>query len=82
MKFFIFFAEPFNAAGRIYQFLFSGKKRMAFGTDFHLNFWLGGSNDEIVAASAFDGGIGIGWVNRCFHCSGELPVLVVDVVSI
>ncbi len=30
LKFLVFFAESFDAAGCIYQFLFSGKKRVAF----------------------------------------------------
>jgi hypothetical protein len=79
LKFFVFFAEPFNPAGRIYQFLFSGKKRMAFGTDFHMNFGLCGANDNVVATGAFDDRFCIRRMNRRFHYSGELPVLVVSI---
>jgi len=80
LKFLVFFAESFDSAGRIYQFLLSGKKRMAFGTDFHMYFRLCGSNDNIVATGAFDDRFRIRRMNRCFHCSGELPVLVVMIV--
>ena len=67
LKFFIFFAEPFDSAGRIYQFLFSGKEWMAFGTNFHINFGLCGSNLKIVATGAFDDRFRIRRMNRCFH---------------
>jgi hypothetical protein len=80
LKFLIFFAEPFDSAGRIYQFLFSGKKRMAFGTDFDMNIGLCGSNLKIVATGAFDDRFCIRRMNRRFHCSGELPVLVVSIM--
>ena len=30
LEFFIFFTETFNASGGVHQFLFTGKKRMAF----------------------------------------------------
>jgi hypothetical protein len=41
LKFFVFLAKSFNAACCINQFLFPGKKWMAFGTDFHTDVGLG-----------------------------------------
>ncbi len=80
LKFLIFFAKPFDPAGRIYQFLFSGKKRMTFRTDFNMNIGLCGSNLKIVATGAFDDRFCIRRMNRLFHYSGELPVLVVNIM--
>lgn len=74
LKLLIFFAEPFNSAGRVYQFLFSGKKRMAFGTDFDMNIGLCGSNLKIVATRTFNNSFRIRRMNRRFHYSGELPI--------
>ncbi len=74
LKFRIFFAEPFDSARRIYQLLFSSKKRMAFGTDFDMNIGLCGSNNKIVATGAFDDRFCIRRMNRSFHYFDELPV--------
>jgi hypothetical protein len=37
LKFFVFFSETLDTAGRIHQLLFAGKKRVALGTNFHAN---------------------------------------------
>jgi len=38
---FVFAAESFHTAGRIYQLLLTGEKRMAIGTDFYFDYFLG-----------------------------------------
>jgi len=69
LKFFIFFTEPFDTAGRIDELLFSGKKRMAFGTDFNPNVLLGRSDLNHVAADTFYGRLKIIRMNVSFHCN-------------
>jgi hypothetical protein len=41
LEFFVFFAEPFNAAGRVNQLLLACKKRVALGTNFHSDVFSG-----------------------------------------
>jgi hypothetical protein len=41
LKFLVFLAKAFNAACCVNQFLFPGKKRMAFGTYFHTDIGFG-----------------------------------------
>jgi hypothetical protein len=67
VKFCIFFAEAFNPAGSIYQFLFSGKKRMAFGADFHADICFCGPDLYCVSTSAFNDGFCVFWMDVIFH---------------
>lgn len=50
LKFGIFPAEPLNTTGRIYEFLFPGKKRMTLGANFNPDVLLGGTYLNHVAA--------------------------------
>ena len=67
LKFFIFLAEAFDAAGGIYQLLFAGKKRMAFGTNLNSDILSGGSDLQGVTTGAPNGGFVIVWMNVSFH---------------
>ena len=67
LKFFIFLAEAFNAAGGIYQLLFAGKKRVAFRADLHPDVLSGGSDLQDVTTGAPNGGFMILRMNVSFH---------------
>jgi hypothetical protein len=69
LKFFVFFSEPLDTAGRIHQLLFAGKKRVAFGTNFHADVFFRRSNLNNVAAGTLDGGFGIIRMDVGFHCN-------------
>ncbi len=55
LEFFVLFSEPFDAAGRIDQFLFTGKKRVAFGADLHAYVLFGRTHLDRVTAGTLDG---------------------------
>jgi hypothetical protein len=59
LEFFVFFSEPLDAAGRIHQLLLAGKKRVAFGTNFHAYVFFRRSDLDGAAAGTLDGGVGI-----------------------
>lgn len=63
----VFFAETINAAFRVHKFLFTRKKRMADGADFHADILLGGTRFNTVSAGACDGGLLVIRVNAFFH---------------
>lgn len=65
--FFIFLAEPLYSTGRVHEFLFARKKRMAFGADLNTNVCFGGSRFEDITASARYRRLKILWVNVLFH---------------
>ena len=67
LKFFIFLAEAFNAAGGIYQLLLAGKKRMAFWTNLNPDILSGGSCLQKVTTGAPNGSFMILWMNVSFH---------------
>jgi hypothetical protein len=67
LKFFVFFPEPLDTAGRIDQFLFAGKKRVAFGTDFHAYVFFRRTNLDGVAAGTLDGCFEIIRMDVGFH---------------
>ena len=67
LKFFVFFSKSFNSAGRIHQFLFSGKKRMALGADLNTDILAGGANLHHIATGAFDVCLRILRMNIRFH---------------
>ena len=49
LKFFIFFAEPLDAAGGIDKLLFAGKKRMALGANFNSDILPGGPDLKYIS---------------------------------
>jgi hypothetical protein len=67
LKFFIFFPETFNTTRRVNQFLFAGKKRMAFGAYFHADIGFGRTNLYLVAARTPYAGISVIRMNAVFH---------------
>ena len=69
LKFFVFFSEPFDAAGRIDQLLLAGKKRVTFGADFHAYVLFRRTHLNRVAAGTLDGGFRIIRMDAGFHCN-------------
>jgi hypothetical protein len=67
LKFLVLLAEPFDPTGGVDQFLFSGKKRMAFGTNFDPDILLGRPGCDLVTASTLDGRLKIVGMDVCFH---------------
>jgi hypothetical protein len=67
LEFFVFFAEPFNAASRIDQLLFAGEKRMALGTNFHRDVFPGRTDFEFGATVARNLRRRVGRMNVFFH---------------
>jgi hypothetical protein len=67
LKFFVFFSEPFDTAGRIDQFLLAGKKRVAFGANFHAYVFFRRTNLDGVAAGTLDGCFEIIRMDVGFH---------------
>jgi hypothetical protein len=67
LKFFIFFPEPFNTTRSVNQFLFAGKKRMAFGAYFNADIGLGRTNLYLVATRTSYAGISVVRMNAVFH---------------
>jgi hypothetical protein len=63
------FVKAVNPSGGVHQFLFSGKKRMTFGTNFDVQFlaFHGRTGFEIVAASAANCNFMIIWMYFGFH---------------
>ena len=57
----------FNTTCSIYQFLFSGKKRMTGRTDLHLDFLLHGTNLDLIAAGTDSFHLTIFRVDTFFH---------------
>jgi hypothetical protein len=64
--------EAFDSAGRIHQLLLAGKKRVALGTDFQVDFRFGRPRLECLAASAFHDGLDVSRVNIRLHESSRL----------
>jgi hypothetical protein len=67
LKFFIFFPETFNTTRRVNQFLFAGKKRMAFGAYFNSDIGLGRTDLYLVATRTPYTGISVIRMNAVFH---------------
>jgi hypothetical protein len=68
LEFFVFFSESFDTAGRIHEFLFAGKKRMTFGTNFDADVFFRGSDLYGVAAGTLHGRVEIIRMDVSFHC--------------
>jgi hypothetical protein len=64
----VFLSEPLDTAGGIYQLLFAGKKRVAFGANFHADILFRGSHLDRVAAGTLDGRLFIIRMDVGFHC--------------
>jgi hypothetical protein len=67
LKFFIFFPEPFNTTRCVNQFLFAGKKRMAFGAYFNADIGLGRTDLYLVATCTSYAGISVVRMYAVFH---------------
>jgi hypothetical protein len=67
--------EPFNAAGGIHELLFPRKERMTLGTDFEMDFGLGGTGTECFSARTFDHGVDVIRMNAGFHLRPSQPML-------
>jgi hypothetical protein len=67
LKFFILFPETFNTTRCVNQFLFTGKKRMAFGAYFNADIGPGRTNLYLVAARTPYAGISVIRMNVVFH---------------
>jgi hypothetical protein len=67
LEFFVLFAEPFDATGRVDQLLFAGKKRVALGTNFHGDVFPGRTDFEFGAAMACNFGRLVIRMNVFFH---------------
>src|SRR6059058_5211807 len=63
------FVKAIDAAGRVDQFLFTGKKRMTLGTDFDMKFLTERrAGLKCITARAGDAYFVIFWMNFLFHC--------------
>ena len=67
LKFLVFSAKSFNAAGRIDEFLFSREKRVTFRADLNTDILFGGANLQDVATCTFDVCFRILRMNVRFH---------------
>jgi hypothetical protein len=67
LKFFIFFSETLNTTRCVNQFLFAGKKRMAFGAYLNADIGLGRTDLYLVAARTTYTGISVIRMNAVFH---------------
>ena len=67
LKFLVLLTEPFDPAGGVDQFLFSGEKRMALRTNFDPDILLGRTDCNLVTAGTLDGRLEITGMDVCFH---------------
>ena len=67
LKLFVFFPESFDSACGVDQFLFAGKKRVAFGTNFNTDIGFGRANLDFAATCTTDGRVGIFRMDVFFH---------------
>lgn len=63
----VLLVEAFDTSRGVYEFLFSGKERVAGRADFHLNFLYRRTGLDDIAACAGDGRILILGVNSYSH---------------
>lgn len=68
--------ETFYTTRRIYKFLLTGEKRVAFGTDTYFDFRTGGLYFPDCAASANHFGIAILRMDVFFHFLSRLSILI------
>jgi hypothetical protein len=59
--------ETIYTSASIHQFLFSGKERMALGTDIHFEFFLGGTRFKGFSTDATDNRFTILGMDLFFH---------------
>ena len=67
LKFLVLLTEPFDPAGGVDQFLFSGEKRMALRTNFDPDILFGRTDCDLVAAGTLNGRLEIMRMDVCFH---------------
>jgi len=67
LKFFIFFPEPLDTTRCVNQFLFAGKKRVAFGAYFNADIGLGRTDLYLVATCTSYAGISVVRMYAVFH---------------
>jgi hypothetical protein len=67
LKFLVLLAEPFDPAGSVDQFLFSGEKRMALRTNFDPDILLGRTDCDLVTAGTLDSRLEIVGMDVRFH---------------
>jgi hypothetical protein len=70
LEFFILFPETFDSPGGVDELLFSGEKGMALGTDFNSDIGFRGTDFDLIAAGASNGGLFVFGVNLAFHGVG------------
>ena len=63
----VFLVELLDPARRIHQLLLAGKKGMAGGTDFYIDFFVHGTKFKFAAASAFVNNLVVFGMNVRFH---------------
>jgi hypothetical protein len=63
----VLLVELLDTAGRVNQLLLAGKKGMAGGTDFHIDFFVHGAEFEFAAAGAFGHNLVVLGMNVRFH---------------
>jgi hypothetical protein len=67
LELFVFFSKPLDAAGRIDQLLFTGKKRVTVGANFNAYILFRRTDLDGVAAGALNGRFVIFRMNVGFH---------------
>ena len=67
LKLFVLFPESFDSACGVDQFLFAGKKRMAFGTNFNTDIGFSRANLDLASTCTTDGRVGIFRMDVLFH---------------
>jgi hypothetical protein len=72
LEFSIFFSEAFDTTGGVHQFLLTGEKWMALGTDFNPDILTRGSSFKFGTAGTLDGRVSVGWMNIGFHVDNPL----------
>lgn len=77
----VFLFEFIDSAGGIHEFLFAGIERMAYRADFHVDIRLRRAGRELVAATAFDFGFRVFWMDAFFHFSHTPVLFIVSIVN-
>ena len=72
----ISFVKAVDASGGIDQFLFAGKKRVAFRTNFDVQVFARRTGGKFIAAGAAHGDVVVVWMYFRFHCSNGLLCFV------
>src|SRR5439155_24027401 len=70
----VFALELLDAAGGVHVFHLAREERMAGRADFDGDVVLGAARDELIAATAGQGGFFVLWVNTLFHDNAPLAL--------